>query len=530
MKKTILNYIFLLLSISIFPKSGDTPMPVELIYFEGQAQENKILLLWGTATEINNYGFFIQRTTDFSSWTEVDFVMGHGTSYVVNHYSFVDSPMTVSGTYHYRLKQMDTDGMYKYTDTIAISIVSTMFELIYFEGTAQENSIRLTWATASEMNNLGFVIERTIDFSSWTTLTFVIGQGNSNITNSYSFVDSPITVSGTYHYRLKQISFDSSYSYSYIVPVEFYSSMFELIYFEGTAQLNSILLRWATASEMDNQGFYIQRSDDNSVWTEIGFVAGQGNSSITNHYTFIDTPITLQGTYGYRLRQVDYYGNSIYSYVVSVPFVPTVFEFVYFEGSAQENSIRLLWAATNEINSWGFYVQRSEDSSLWNEIGFVEGHGTSFDTNYYAFIDTPITSSGTYNYRLKQIDFDGAYRYSNIVPVEIEVTSIDDDVLAINRFSLFQNYPNPFNPVTTIKFSVPSNVKPTQAAGRREISNIKLIIYDMLGREVAVLVNERKQPGTYEVEWNASGLSSGIYYYLLKSEDFIETKSMIYLK
>jgi len=91
------------------------------------------------------------------------------------------------------------------------------------------------------------------------------------------------------------------------------------------------------------------------------------------------------------------------------------------------------------------------------------------------------------------------------------------------KFMLYQNYPNPFNPTTKIKFDVTSNVK-------SETSNVKLIIYYTLGREVATLVNEKLIPGTYEVEWNAGNYASGVYFYRLTTESFSQTKKLILLK
>ncbi|HWA07361.1 MAG TPA: T9SS type A sorting domain-containing protein [Ignavibacteria bacterium] len=91
------------------------------------------------------------------------------------------------------------------------------------------------------------------------------------------------------------------------------------------------------------------------------------------------------------------------------------------------------------------------------------------------------------------------------------------------EFYLSQNYPNPFNPQTKIKFAVPSNVK-------REASNVKLVIYDLLGREVATLVNEELKPGTYEADWDASNYSNGVYFYKIISGDFVEAKKMVLMK
>jgi hypothetical protein len=92
-----------------------------------------------------------------------------------------------------------------------------------------------------------------------------------------------------------------------------------------------------------------------------------------------------------------------------------------------------------------------------------------------------------------------------------------------DKFYLHQNYPNPFNPSTNIEFYVPSNVK-------RETSNVKLIIYDMSGKELAVLVNEQLNAGAYKVSWDASNYSSGVYFYELKTNNFSETKKMLLIK
>ena len=91
------------------------------------------------------------------------------------------------------------------------------------------------------------------------------------------------------------------------------------------------------------------------------------------------------------------------------------------------------------------------------------------------------------------------------------------------RFELLQNYPNPFNPSTTIKYTVPTDEK-------RETKNVKLIIYDILGREVATLVNQKRKPGNYEITWDAMSQPSGIYLYRLISGEFIEIKKMIIIK
>ncbi|MGB5530252.1 MAG: T9SS type A sorting domain-containing protein, partial [Ignavibacteriaceae bacterium] len=104
-----------------------------------------------------------------------------------------------------------------------------------------------------------------------------------------------------------------------------------------------------------------------------------------------------------------------------------------------------------------------------------------------------------------------------------EIVSVENEELVPNEFALEQNYPNPFNPSTRIRFNIPSDVK-----GQR--SNVVLKVYDLLGNEVALLVNEDKPAGTYNVDFDASNLPSGVYFYQLKAGPFIETKKMILLK
>ncbi|MCH7964673.1 MAG: immune inhibitor A [Bacteroidetes bacterium] len=128
-----------------------------------------------------------------------------------------------------------------------------------------------------------------------------------------------------------------------------------------------------------------------------------------------------------------------------------------------------------------------------------------------------------------QLESDGAVRKDGWYVDDIGIliytipTSKQDNVVRITQFELEQNYPNPFNPSTMIKYSIPSNVK-------HETSNVSLIVYDVLGNEVAILVNEEKIVGNYEIEFNANNLSSGIYYYRLVAGSYTDTRKMILLK
>jgi len=194
-----------------------------------------------------------------------------------------------------------------------------------------------------------------------------------------------------------------------------------------------------------------------------------------------------------------------------------------FTAKASGNDIQLDWSTATETNNEGFEILRSTKNNEWKMIVFVEGYGTTTEPQFYSFTDESL-QPGIYQYKLKQIDFDGSFEYSKIVEVTIE---------APTEFSLSQNYPNPFNPVTKIKYSIPS------VALRQAQSDIlvTLKVYDVLGIEIATLVNEEKPAGIYEITFDGTGLPSGIYLYQLKATpngeqvgSYIETKKMVLLK
>ena len=185
-------------------------------------------------------------------------------------------------------------------------------------------------------------------------------------------------------------------------------------------------------------------------------------------------------------------------------------ELTSFSAIVTQNGVQLDWATATETNNRGFEIERSEDSETFSKIAFVQGKGTSAERNTYTFVDqTRFEQNSKILYRLKQIDYDGAFSYSEVINVDYDLP-ID--------YSLNQNYPNPFNPSTKIVYSLPVN------------GIVNLVVYDNLGTEVANLVNEAKVAGTYEVDFNAVDFSSGIYFYRLTVGSFVDTKKMLLLK
>jgi len=188
---------------------------------------------------------------------------------------------------------------------------------------------------------------------------------------------------------------------------------------------------------------------------------------------------------------------------------PTPVELSSFDAIAMEDRIILNWQTETEISNYGFDIERLVLNSGWEILGFVEGHGNSNSPKNYSFIDYDISRAGYYKYRLRQIDNDGQFEYSNVISVNVGTPA---------SFYLSQNYPNPFNPSTKIDYSVP------------QASKVSLKIYDILGGEVAILVDEFKEAGTYTETFDASNLPGGIYFYTIAAGNFMETKKMSLVK
>lgn len=185
-------------------------------------------------------------------------------------------------------------------------------------------------------------------------------------------------------------------------------------------------------------------------------------------------------------------------------------ELVSLSAKKVEGEVLLSWKTVTETNNKGFEVQRRVSNGGWTAIEFIKGSGTTTEMKEYSFNDNiQNIADGQIRYRLKQIDFDGGYKFSKEISVENS---------CITNYALEQNYPNPFNPNTTIKYSLPK-------AGM-----VTIKVFDMLGNEVKTLVSENEASGSHSINFDASGLSSGIYLYKIKAGEFTSSKKMILMK
>jgi len=157
-----------------------------------------------------------------------------------------------------------------------------------------------------------------------------------------------------------------------------------------------------------------------------------------------------------------------------------------------------------EGNPYGIY-ESPGTSFNWNNVFIYDGGGASLE-------DISVGKYGVVNFGWTVSTSGTIVRYFE------PITNVEDAQIVVTYFSLYQNYPNPFNPVTTIAYQI------------REISNVNLKVYDILGREVATLVNEEKLTGNYEVKFDGSNLSSGVYLYRMEAGSFMDTKKLLLMK
>ncbi|HRE41666.1 MAG TPA: hypothetical protein PLG90_10045 [Ignavibacteria bacterium] len=243
----------------------------------------------------------------------------------------------------------------------------------------------------------------------------------------------------------------------------------------------------------------------NSAGTWQLFPRGTGNEQTE---VFNDV---IRDTYEFRVRGI--IGNS--AFALTDMTAPLPVELSSFNASVNRNDVELRWTTAGEVNNSGFEIERKLISeSNWKKISFVDGFGNSTEPKNYLYNDK-FLNTGKYNYRLKQIDYNGNFEYFEL--------SSEVVVGVPDKFDLSQNYPNPFNPVTKINYDLPFD------------SRVMMKVYDITGREVYSLVNEQKPAGYYTTQFNAGSLASGVYFYRLiangiNGQDFVLTKKMMLVK
>jgi hypothetical protein len=197
-----------------------------------------------------------------------------------------------------------------------------------------------------------------------------------------------------------------------------------------------------------------------------------------------------------------------------------------FTASSHDNGILIEWTTASEVNNACWVIEKQDQSNLINassgkgsnipegdegykEMATIDGSGNADYFNHYHYMDSEVTPSGYYRYRLSDVSYNGSKTYHDPVVVQYQPPA---------AFSLDQNYPNPFNPTTVIRYSIPVT------------NHIDLSIFNLLGQKVATLVSEKQRTGRYQVEFNGSDLPDGVYFYRLQAGNFRQIKKLVLLQ
>ncbi|MBK8381217.1 MAG: VCBS repeat-containing protein [Ignavibacteria bacterium] len=263
-------------------------------------------------------------------------------------------------------------------------------------------------------------------------------------------------------------------------------------------------------TEVNTTNLYFTESMLNVSFGLINFDSTEASivSNINNDSVYINSG-SIRGQFRINLSAN---GGIICSKIVFVDY-PLPVKLAEFTSVINGRNVTLNWTTAEELNNSGFDIEKSivkgQTSEGWSKIGFISGSGTISEPANYTFTDKDLLT-GKYNYRLKQIDFNGNFEYFELAE-EVSIGIPD-------KYELSQNYPNPFNPVTNLEYGI------------AKLGFVSLKIYDVLGKEVITLVNEIKEPGYYKIKFDAGKLSSGVYFYRMTAGNFVAVKKFVVMK
>lgn len=382
--------------------------------------------------------------------------------------------------------------------TYYVSVFTVQGESSY--STALESSI-----TTSETSTGGGNIAYGQDFEGWSSgasytdylIPGTIGTGDWKVTNGYKATGTTsgdgFLISGASTVRLRNAA-NSAVTSPYIS--------------EGIGDITFKYRQWDGAPSLD---MFVETSPDAVNWTTIETVAGFTSTSVTSYNKSVQDQsakyFRVRNSGGERLM-IDDIQISVYGSVTPV-------ELTSFTAQSTGSGVKLLWSTATETNNFGFDVEKSADNLVFSKVGFVDGNGTTSIPHNYEFVDDGQLSSVWY--RLKQIDTDSNFTFSDTVYFSGGSSNVEN--LPGNKsFRILGNYPNPFNPGTEISYQLSVN------------SFVTLKVFDLLGREITTLENIQKNPGKYDIHFDATKLTAGIYIYQLRAGNIIETRKMMLVK
>lgn len=358
-------------------------------------------------------------------------------------------------------------------------------------------------------------------------ISFPVNQsdwGSIVSTRAMSSAPLSISVAGTWNPFTRQLAFNVTLNILQNMQGEFYLNA----YLSEDSLMYPQML-WLNGTNVQVSPYYHNRvtrkmiaGQYGTMLTSTGFANGQVvfqqySYNVPTSYNISNCHLTVFVTS--KLMLVGLSGPSAFNAAVQqawqesilnvVPVVPV--ELVSLHGAQVNDGVRLEWRTATESNNRGWFIERRKNEGSWNDLGFVDGRGTTHEQQQYEYFDSGVRSGNTYDYRLRQVDFDGTIERSEIMRVMVAPTPTATRMLP--------NYPNPFNPSTTIVVEL------------AEQSDVNVTIYDMLGRHIRTLVSGVREAGGHMFEWdgtdaNGNPVESGMYFARMITPTHTATQQM----
>lgn len=503
---------------------------------------------WTSVSNATKYRLDVSLTPDFSS-----FVTGFNNLDAGNTLSYSVTGLS-GGTYYYRVRAENSYGQSVHSNTISAAITPQVQASGITFSKVSIVKFKISWTRGSGNNCAVFLYQGSA--GSPAPVNGVVYNSSPNFGNGsqvgssgwycvYSGTGTSVTVTGLSQnttYRAMVCEYGSSVSPAYnissssantanqttVLPnqasnINFLnvgSTNLTIDWIEGNGNGRCVFMKTGStgtpapvnnstysASSVFGNGSQIGNSGWFCVYNSAA-VTDAGNLTITN----------LENSTSYIVMVCEYYDTTGSEYYINNAALlnPNSHETTLpvslssFTVSVRENNAVLKWQTSVEINNSCFEVERKEKvESVWEKTGTIKGNGNSNVPIEYSFEDRNL-ESGSYAYRLKQIDYNGNFEYH----VLNGIAEIKQPV----RFLLNPNYPNPFNPETNISFSIP------------EECFVEMTVYDLSGRKIDLLVSEKMKAGYYTRKFTSKNLASGVYVYRLAAGKFVSSMKMTYLK
>ena len=464
---------------------------------------------WPAATGASSYHLEVNTSSDFTGTVKLDTTTS-ATSKVLNGLSLSNNT-----TYYWRvtatssgLWKTNTSSVYSFTTKLATTALSSPTN----NATGVSLSPTLSWSSVTGADKYRLEVNTASGFDGEVIYDQdTVGLNTKQIAG--------LTDSTKYYWRVTALTSSGNYSdYStvrYFTTVSSVTQSTLIVPESGSTDVpTDPTLSWPVTDGANS--FRLEVNTDVNFGSGTIFLDTTGVTSDSLSLAGLEPNTTYYWRVTASSNSLEKTNSSqVFSFTTGAGPLPV--ELTKFSAKSEDSFVILIWQTATEVNNYGFEVQRSSVSDpplAWTKIGFVPGAGNSNSPKDYSFKDQPIGGI-KFSYRLKQLDVDGNFKYYDAIKVSLN---------ALAKAELMQNSPNPFNPSTSIKFYIP------------DISSVTIKIYDILGKEVNTLFNEKADAGYHIVYWNGKdkygqNAASGVYFYRLSTNvGFVQTKKMLLLK